>query len=240
MLHRLLRHATAANARPATICQLLALGTVALFCAQAAIANPPVATAPVVPMIDLTTLRPAPILRLLYATADNFVGEPLYPDAVAYLAEPAARALARANADLASQGFALVIWDAYRPLSVQRRLWEKRPDPELVADPKTGSRHNRGCAVDLTLARLDGSEVAMPTAYDEVSSFTPARAPGLTPEVFANRTRLQKAMLRQGFKLLNSEWWHFDFPGWDRMPLLDLSFAALASAAARHPAAAAR
>jgi D-alanyl-D-alanine dipeptidase len=162
-------------------------------------------------------------LDIRYATADNFMKKPLYPVAKAFLRAPAAQALRAAEAELATRGLGLKIFDGYRPYSVTVAMWEPIRNPDFVADPAKGSRHNRGAAVDLTLIDLKtGAELAMPTPYDD---FTPRAAHAfedLAEEVKANRALLRDVMSRHGFEPLPSEWWHYDFRGWERFELLDV------------------
>ena len=178
-------------------------------------------------LVDLQTVIPDLVVEMPYATPHNFTGETLYPANRAFLVEPAAQALASAAELLRAQGYRLKILDAYRPLSVQRKLWEKNPDRNFVAHPSTGSRHNRGASVDLTLITLAGNEVEMPSLYDEFGAKAGAFQKGLSPAVEANLKILQKAMQAAGFKLLNSEWWHFDHPSFKDFPLLDIPLTGL-------------
>ncbi|PKL40305.1 MAG: hypothetical protein CVV41_19775 [Candidatus Riflebacteria bacterium HGW-Riflebacteria-1] len=179
-------------------------------------------------LVDLQELIADLVVDMPYATPHNFTGETLYQANRAFLVEPAAHALATAAVLLRAQGYRLKIWDAYRPLSVQRKLWDKNPDRNFVAHPDTGSRHNRGASVDLTLLTIDGKEVAMPSSYDEFGEKARAVNPGLQEPVKTHLQILQNAMQTSGFKLLASEWWHFDFPGWKSFPLLDISLNDLA------------
>lgn len=174
-------------------------------------------------LVDLEQVVPGVVVEMPYATADNFLKRPLYPVARALLRRPAARALAAAQAELAAEGLALKVWDAYRPYGVTVAMWEAVGDPDYVADPAKGSRHNRGCAVDVTLVRAaSGEELAMPTGHDDFTPRAAAAAAGLPDEVAANRDRLRAVMERHGFVVLPSEWWHFDYGGWERFELLDL------------------
>ena len=174
-------------------------------------------------LVDLAVAVPGIALDVRYATAENFLHRPLYPVARALLRRPAARALAAAQAELAPEGLGLLVWDADRPYAVTVDMWEAVGDPDYVADPRKGSRHNRGCAVDVTLVRLaTGEALAMPTAHDDFTPRAAADATGLPAEVVANRARLRQVLERHGFVALPSEWWHFDFAGWERFELLDL------------------
>lgn len=171
--------------------------------------------------MDFTVLHPAAILDIRYATPNNFTGKVVYPKARCLLREPVARRLAAVARDLESKGLRIKVYDCYRPLSVQRRFWELVPDPRYVADPKKGSRHNRGAAVDLTLADAEGNELEMPTAYDDFSEKAHRGAKGTASAAAANSRQLEDAMRRHGFKAIATEWWHFDAAGWERYGLLD-------------------
>lgn len=178
-------------------------------------------------LVDLQGLIPDLVVDMPYATSQNFTGETLYPANRAFLVVPAAAALASAAELLRAQGYRLKILDAYRPLSVQRKLWEKNPDRNFVAHPSTGSRHNRGASVDLTLVTMAGAEIEMPSQYDEFGAKAGAFQKGLSPQVAENLEILQKAMQAVGFKLLASEWWHFDHPSFKDFPLLDIPLTGL-------------
>jgi zinc D-Ala-D-Ala dipeptidase len=174
-------------------------------------------------LVDAGARLPDAVLDIRYATADNLIGRPLYPVARCLLRPEVAGRLARAAAALRRQGFRLVLFDCYRPLSVQRELWKAMPERGFVADPATGSHHNRAAAVDLSLADLQGTPVEMPTGYD---AFEPrARAwatKGVTPTARRHRDTLRNAMTAAGFAVNPMEWWHFDAPGAAAQPLLDL------------------
>ena len=173
-------------------------------------------------LADVSTAVPGVRLDIRYATADNFTKAVVYPAARCLLRPEAAAALAQVQADLQTKGLSLKVWDCYRPLSVQKRFWELVPDPRYVADPKKGSRHNRGAAVDLTLADSAGRELEMPTAYDDFSEAAHRSSKAGTPAARANVKILEDAMTARGFKGLPTEWWHFDFSGWEKFPLLDV------------------
>lgn len=172
-------------------------------------------------LVDLASLGIP--LDIRYATENNFMKRTLYPVAKAWLRAPAARALSDAQRELAAQGIGIKVYDAYRPYRVTRAMWEPIRNPDFVADPAKGSRHNRGAAVDLTLIDLaTGAELAMPTPYDD---FTPRARHDfneLPADALANRARLRDVMVRHGFEPLPSEWWHYDFRGWKRFPLMDV------------------
>jgi CubicO group peptidase (beta-lactamase class C family)/D-alanyl-D-alanine dipeptidase len=182
-------------------------------------------------LVDLTTLDPAIKLDIRYATANNFMGTPLYSSARAFLQRPAAEALLRAERWLERQGYGLLIHDAYRPWYVTRMFWDATPDSLriFVADPGVGSHHNRGCAVDLTLYELrSGRPVEMVGGYDEFSPRSFADYPGGTSLQRWHRALLRRAMEAQGFAVYDAEWWHFDFRDRARYPVLNLTFEQLA------------
>jgi len=188
---------------------------------EALAASPPVQPADRVAgeLVDLTTLDPRIRLDVRYATSDNFMGAPMYERAQARLQRPAAEALQRVQRTLATEGFGLLIHDAYRPWYVTRMFWDATPDSlrVFVADPATGSRHNRGAAVDLTLYALrTGRPVTMVSGYDEFSPRAYPFYPGGTSEQRWLRARLRHAMEREGFLVYDAEWWHFDHASWRR------------------------
>jgi D-alanyl-D-alanine dipeptidase len=158
-----------------------------------------------------------------YATTNNFMHEPLYPVSKVFLRRPVAIALHEVERDLARDGLGLKIFDGYRPYRVTVRMWKPIRNPDFVADPAKGSRHNRGAAVDLTLVdRRTGREIPMPTGFDAFTARARQDFNDLSPEVLANRAKLRDVMKSHGFDPLPTEWWHFDFHGWERFELLDL------------------
>jgi D-alanyl-D-alanine dipeptidase len=200
--------------------------------ADALRAQPPAEAGDTLPsaLVDLVRLDPTLKLDVRYATSDNFLGVPVYGASRAFLQRPAAEALVRAHRRLADQGYGLLIHDAYRPWYVTRVFWEATPDDKhtFVADPAQGSRHNRGCAVDLTLFRLgDGQPVRMPGVYDEMSERSYPDFPGGTSEERFLRYVLRRAMEDEGFSVNEAEWWHFDYREWRRYPIQNLTFDAL-------------
>ncbi len=174
-------------------------------------------------LVDLSAFIPGLRLDIRYATSENFMKRKLYPVAKAYLRLPAATALRQVQRELASKGLALKVFDGYRPYSVTEMMWEPYKNPDFVADPAKGSRHNRGCAVDLTLIDLvSGQELSMPTPYDDSSTAAAYANMNLTEEVLQNRQLLRETMERHGFTALASEWWHFDFAGWKEFELMNV------------------
>lgn len=178
-------------------------------------------------LVDLTTLDPNIRLDIRYATANNFLGTPVYEQARAFLQRPAAQALARAAQKLRPLGYGFLIHDAYRPWYVTKIFWDATPQDKkiFVADPRDGSRHNRGCAVDLTLYDLKtGNELPMTGAYDEMSERSYAFYPGGTSLERWDRAVLRSALEAEGFTVYEFEWWHFDYKDWQQYPILNLTF----------------
>jgi D-alanyl-D-alanine dipeptidase len=181
-------------------------------------------------LVEIVRLDPTVHLDIRYATADNIVHRPVYRQARAFLQRPAAEALVRAHRALAEKGYGVLVLDGYRPWSVTKLFWDSvRPDQRaFVADPKKGSKHNRGCAVDLSLYDLaTGREVAMPSAYDETSERASPGYTGGTPEERARRDLLRAAMEKEGFAVEPNEWWHFNYKDWREYPILDIPFEAI-------------
>ena len=168
-------------------------------------------------LVELTSLDPTIHLDVRYATANNLVGRPVYAQARAFLQRPAAEALVRANQALHKDGYGLLVFDGYRPWAVTKVFWDLTPAGKkvFVADPRKGSKHNRGCAVDLSLYSLaTGKEAAMPSVYDEMSERAyPTYGKG-SQEARARRDLLRDAMEREGFFVYPYEWWHFDYKDW--------------------------
>lgn len=174
-------------------------------------------------LVDLAPLEPGLRFDLVYATANNFLGTAVYPPgARAKLQRPAAEALVRVHRALAAHGYGLHVFDAYRPWSVTKVFFDATPDEQrhFVADPSKGSRHNRGCAVDLTLYDLKtGQPVEMPSGFDEFTPRAYPDYPGGTSQQRWHRELLRRAMEAEGFSIYEHEWWHFDFHLWQRYPI---------------------
>lgn len=178
-------------------------------------------------LVELVKLDPTIKLDIRYATTNNFLSTPMYSQARAFLQRPAAEALLRAHNALKAKGYGLLIHDAYRPWYVTKMFWDATPDDKkiFVANPAEGSRHNRGCAVDLTLYDLKtGAPVKMPSGYDEMSPRAYADYPGGTPEERERRALLRQAMEKVGFTVYPQEWWHFDYKDWKHYPILNVRF----------------
>ena len=179
------------------------------------------------PLVEVKTLIPDAVVDLRYATPDNFMKKQVYPsDARCLLLEPSAQKLKRAAETLRQQGFRLRLYDCYRPHAVQWELWKVMPKPGFVANPKTGSNHNRGGAVDLSLVTLDGGDVEMPTPYDTFSRAAYQGYAGGTEASRKHREILRAAMTAEGFTINRMEWWHYDLPDARKYPLRDESFSA--------------
>lgn len=179
-------------------------------------------------LVELVKLDPAIKLDMRYATSNNFTGRVLYDEARAFLAAPAAQAVARASKAAQVEGYGLTIFDAYRPWRVTKQLWDATPSgpkKNYVANPRRGSKHNRGCAVDLSLYDLrSGQLVEMPSEFDDFSEKAHRDFTGASPAAIANRARLQRYLEAEGFVGLSNEWWHFDFTGWEQFPVMDVPF----------------
>lgn len=178
-------------------------------------------------LVEIVRLDSTIRLDIRYATADNFAGRPVYREARAFLQRPAGRALVRAHRALRRQGFGLVVFDAYRPWHVTKLFWDITPaeKKEFVADPSRGSRHNRGCAVDVTLYDLKtGRQVEMPSAFDDFSDRARIGYEGGTAEQRRLRAVLRAAMEAAGFNVYEPEWWHYDYKDWREYPILNSDF----------------
>ena len=182
-------------------------------------------------LVELTSLDPGIELDVRYATDRNFVGRAVYSEARAFLQRPAAEALLRAHRALRPRGYGVLVFDGYRPWSVTKLFWDLTPPAQraFVADPRKGSKHNRGCAVDMSLYDLaTGREAEMPSAYDEMSPRAHPAYPGGTAEERARRDLLRAAMEREGFTVEPNEWWHFNYKDWRHYPILDVPFSRIA------------
>lgn len=184
---------------------------------------------PAADLVEPTSLDPTIRLDLRYATDRNFTGVAVYPEARCLLRREVAERLARVQARLRAEGKGLLVWDCYRPFSVQERFFALVPDERYVAKPVRregrpvqGSKHNRGAAVDVTLLDAAGASLPMPTDFDDFSPRAHRDAVDATPEALANRATLEAAMVAEGFAPLPTEWWHFDGPGFERYELLDV------------------
>jgi len=173
-------------------------------------------------LVDVQSLDSTIIIDIKYATADNFLGDTLYTAHICLLRFSVAEKIVMVQKRLRSLGYGLKIWDGYRPLSVQKRMWEKLPDPGYVANPKYGSNHNRGAAVDVTLVDSDGNELEMPTKFDDFTKRASSHYPHASKRALKHRKLLQSVMKEYGFSTINSEWWHFNYKNVKSYPVLDI------------------
>jgi zinc D-Ala-D-Ala dipeptidase len=176
-------------------------------------------------LVNLEKFIPGLLLDIRYATTNNFTGKKIYNLARAYSRKPVAEALKKIQTDLKMQGLALKIFDGYRPYSATVMFYETYHDTTYVASPYKGSRHNRGCALDLTIIDLKtGKELPMPTEFDSFKKEAWPTTPVNDPVIRKNRETLIDAMEKHGFKVNASEWWHFDFVGWQKFAVMDIDF----------------
>jgi D-alanyl-D-alanine dipeptidase len=189
-------------------------------------------------LVELSTLDSTLRFDIRYATDRNFMGKPMYAEARAFLQRPAAAALVRAHRALRAKGVGLLIFDGYRPWSVTKAFWDATPPAKrmFVANPRRGSKHNRGCAVDLSLYDLrTGEEVSMPSAYDEFTARASSSFTGGTPTQRRMRDLLRRAMEGVGYRVDGGEWWHFDHHLWREYAILDIPFDRLTDSLRRAP-----
>jgi len=226
-----------AGADPAHFYHITPSKPVAQLRTAALKAKPPAEAGPFrkADLVELAPLDPAIHLDIRYAQSNNFLSTPLYTQARAFLQRPAAEALLRALKKLQPLGYGLLIHDAYRPWYVTEIFWEATPPNKrmFVADPQKGSRHNRGCAVDLTLYDLaTGKPIEMPGLYDEMSPRSFPNFPGGTSLQRWHRDLLRRAMESEGFTVDENEWWHYDYKDWKSYPILNVPFEDLQAGAA--------
>jgi len=206
----------------------LALALV-VFLSPALAQQPPVEPGPFrkPDLVELTKLDPTIRLDIRYATKNNFLGKAVYKQRRAFLQRPAAEALVRVNQTLRKQGYGLVVFDGYRPWAVTKVFWDVTPPDKkiFVADPSKGSRHNRGCAVDLSLFDLKTGElVKMPSEYDEMTERAHINYECATAEAKRLRELLRAAMSAEGFAVYEPEWWHYDYKDWKEYPIMNIKF----------------
>ena len=170
---------------------------------------------------DLADYDASIILDIRYATPNNFTGKTVYPAARCLLRRDVAMRLLKVEETLRRKGYRLIVFDCYRPLSVQKTFWAILPDERYVADPEKGSRHNRGAAVDVSLADSTGKPLEMPTGYDDFSGKASRGWKGSSAAARRNSELLEAVMKEGGFEPFPSEWWHFDASGWEVYPVSD-------------------
>ncbi len=179
-------------------------------------------------LVDLEKFIPGLKKDIHYATTGNFTGRILYNQPAIFLRKTAAEKLGMVQDSLHKLGLQLIVFDGYRPYQVTRKMWEVIPDERYAANPAKGSGHNRGIAVDLSLADLKtGEPLKMPTGYDSFTDTAHAGFPHLPDENIRNREMLKSVMMHFGFLPLETEWWHFYLPAANRYPLMNFSFKAL-------------
>ena len=181
-------------------------------------------------LVDLEKFIPGIVLDIRYATKNNFTGERIYNLSKAYTRKSVAKALKKAQMQFNGAGAGIKIYDAYRPYSATVRFYEVYHDTTYVASPYRGSRHNRGCALDMTLVNVKtGQELKMPTEFDSFRKEAWPSTPVSDPEIKKNRDLIIRVMKDNGFKVNGSEWWHFDFVGWNKYDVRDINFEELVS-----------
>ena len=172
-------------------------------------------------LIDIRSIAPDIMLDMRYATTNNFLKQAVYSKARCLLRDPVARSIQRAQEDLKIQGYGLKIYDCYRPLSVQKAMWKIFPDGRYVANPATGSRHNRGAAVDVTLVDSQGRDLEMPSEFDDFSDRAHRNSSAMTDTARKDVQILTTALEAQGLTTIDSEWWHYDGPNWRQYGILN-------------------
>ena len=178
-------------------------------------------------LVDIRTVNRNIRLDIRYATANNFLKRRLYPIAKCALRSSVAQKLALVQTDLEKIGLGLKVYDCYRPFSVTEQMWEVLPNPNYVANPARGSRHNRGAAIDLTLVDRTGKELEMPTPFDDFTTKAHRDYAGGSAQSRKNRQTLEDAMKKQGFVGITTEWWHFDSEDWQKFAILDIPLGAI-------------
>jgi D-alanyl-D-alanine dipeptidase len=178
-------------------------------------------------LVELIKLDSSLKLDIRYATSNNLAGRPVYRQARAFLQREPAMAVAQVNKELKPLGYGLLVFDGYRPWAVTKLFWDitSAGNKKFVADPKLGSRHNRGCAVDLSLYDLKtGKEVEMTGAYDEMSERSYPNYTGGTAQQRQMRDLLRSKMEDHGFTVYEVEWWHFDYKDWKQYRIANVPF----------------
>jgi D-alanyl-D-alanine dipeptidase len=183
---------------------------------------------PQIRLVEIKKYIPGIVLDIRYATNNNFMHRKMYQQARAFARLPVVMALKEVEADLKARGLGIKIYDAYRPYAVTVKFYEEALDTNFVADPRKGSKHNRGCAIDMGLIDLKtGRDLDLPTGFDSFSKKAAANYQDLPQAEIVNRELLKSVMAAHGFRVIATEWWHYDFNGWASYPLLDIPFSAL-------------
>jgi D-alanyl-D-alanine dipeptidase len=175
------------------------------------------------PLVNISQKIPSIKIELWYATPENFTKQTIYSTATCYVHENVAQALQAIQDELALQGLGLKIWDGFRPLSAQKKLWDICPDEKYVSNPAKGGRHTRGTAVDVTIIQLsDEKELPMPTKFDDFTEKAWHSYEDLATDIKENRALLRMIMEKHGFETVATEWWHYDLKGWRDYPEIDV------------------
>jgi D-alanyl-D-alanine dipeptidase len=176
-------------------------------------------------LVEIKKAIPNITLDIRYATKNNFMKQVMYKQARAFARKPVVASLKKIQKELNRKGYGLKIFDGYRPYATTVQFYKKASDKNFVANPAKGSKHNRGCAVDLTIINLKtGKELAMATPYDSFSAAAAANYKPVSKEVRKNRNFLMSTMKKYGLNVLENEWWHYDFVGWQNYDLMDIPF----------------
>lgn len=175
-------------------------------------------------LVELIKLDDSFVIDIKYATEDNFAKKKIYTQSLCLINKNTAKKLIAANNEFKTLGYRIKVFDAYRPFSAQQVLWDAAEDKSYLANPRKGSKHNRGAAVDVTLVDGEGQELGMPSGYDEFSERAHLKFNKCDEELIKNRELLGKIMIKHGFKRISTEWWHFDDTDALKYPLLDIAF----------------
>lgn len=173
-------------------------------------------------LVNVADIDDSLIVDIKYSTEDNFMKRKLYPAGVCVLQLNTAKKLAEANSNAKKHGYRIKVFDGYRPLSVQKLMWDLIQNEDFVAPPWRGSSHNRGAAVDVTLVDITGNEVEMPSGFDEFSRKARIDYEDAPKKAIENRELLASIMVECGFNRIESEWWHFNDTDILNYPLLDI------------------
>ena len=176
-------------------------------------------------LVKLDTLNDRFTYDIRYASTNNFLEEAFYDCAACYLRPEVTNALKEANHYFCEKGYRIVLFDCYRPVNAQKKMWAVYPNPQYVANPYTsGSVHNRGAAVDISLEKLDGTPVDMGTDHDYFGKEAHIDNTSLPQKVLENRKLLQEGMIRFGFETIRTEWWHFNYKKNYDFKIIDFDF----------------
>lgn len=191
------------------------------------LASTPLSMQASTPLVSLKAIAPDIVQDLRYATTNNFTKAIVYDFSSCYLRPAVAQALKRVQARAKREQLTIKVWDCYRPMKAQERFWELVPDPRYVSPPGKGGRHTRGTAVDLTLVDNQGLELLMPSAFDDFSERAHRNGKGRSPIAESNSRKLEGWMQAEGFTGIATEWWHYDFKGWEAFPPVEVNIRAL-------------